>query len=81
MTSATSSSSSSTDRRSSEPEHTANAVVIKEESIEENIEEKEVATYSIEVSAEAAAAVPIKLEEVLFDWPGNENDDDDGNSY
>ena len=42
-------------------EHTANAVVIKQEPIEDDIdEEKEVPAHSIEVSAEAAAAVPIK---------------------
>ena len=39
-----------------------------------SIEEKEIVTFSIEVSAEAVAAIPIKLGR-------NENDDDDGNSY
>ena len=44
----------------------SNAVVIKEEPIEEDIDEEEVSAYSIEVSAEAAAEVPIKLEK-MFD--------------
>ena len=58
----------------------ANAVVIKEEPIEEDSEEEK-PTYSIKVSAEAVAAVPIKLEEV-FDCPGTSEDaDDDGISY
>ena len=43
--------------------------------------EEEKPTYSIKVSAEAVAAVPIKLEEV-FDCPGTSEDaDDDGISY
>ena len=50
------------------------------EPIEEDSEEEK-PTYSIKVSAEAVAAVPIKLEEV-FDCPGTSEDaDDDGISY
>ena len=67
MTSAAGS-ASSPDRRSAEPQLVANAVVIKEEPIEEDNDE-EVATYSLKISPEEAAQV--KLEEVMFDWPSN----------
>ena len=73
MTSAASS-SASTDRRSAESSIVANAVVIKEEPIEE-----EVATYSIDVSSKAAADAQVKLEEV-FNWSDKEKEEDDENS-
>ena len=57
----------------------ATLVAIKEEPSEENIEEEEVATYSIEVSAEAAADAQVKLEE-MFNWSNQEDADDDGNN-
>ena len=60
-----------------------NTVVIKQEPIEEDIEddeEEEVPAYPI-VDNKEVANVPIKLEEVMFDWSvkGN-NGDDDGSS-
>ena len=78
MTSA-SSSSSSTDRRSTEPQVVANAVLIKDEPIDEDSYEVYPST-AIDVSPEVAVAVPIKVEEV-FDWLDNKNDGEDGNSY
>ena len=58
-----------------------NAVVIKEEPMEEDIdEEEEVPAYPI-VDNKEVANVPIKLEK-LFDWSVKGNDgDDDGSSY
>ena len=75
MTSATSS-SSSTDRSSPEPGAVPNAAMIKVEPIEEDIEDEEDSTYSIDVSPEEVAAVPIKLEE-MFNCPSNENASED----
>ena len=56
-----------------------NAVVVKEEPMEEDIEE-EVATYSIEISPEEAADAQVKLEEVMFDWSDKEDNGDGENS-
>ena len=57
---------------------TNNVVVIKEEpSIEEDTDQEEVPAYSIDVSPEEAADAQVKLEEVMFDWPSNENADED----
>ena len=72
MTSALSS-SSSTDCRSPEPQLVANAVVIKEEPIDEDSYEVYPST-SIDVSPEAAADAQVKLEE-MFNWSGKENAD------
>jgi len=74
MTSAASS-SSSTDRRSPEPGAVSNVVMIKEEPIEEDIDEEVVLAYFIDVSPEEAA-FRIKLEE-MFNCPSNENADED----
>jgi len=57
---------------------TNNVVVIKEEPIEEGTDQEEVPAYSIDVSPEEAADAQVKLEEVMFDWPSNENADEDG---
>ena len=54
--------------------------MIKKKPIEEDIDDEEVPAYSTEVSAEAAAVVPIKSEE-MFDWSGTKNGADDGISY
>ena len=72
MTSA-SSSSSSTDRRFPEPKVVSNAVVIKEEPIDEDSYEVYPST-SIDISPEAAADAQVKLEE-MFNWSSNENAD------
>ena len=55
-----------------------NAVVVKKEPMEEDIEE-EVATYSIEISPEETADAQVKLEEVL-DWSDKEDNGDGENS-
>ena len=78
MTSA-SSSSSSTDRRFPEPKVVSNAVVIKEEPIDEDSYEVYPST-SIDISPEAAADAQVKLEE-MFDWSDKENDTEDEHSY
>ena len=71
------SSSSPNDRRVSEP-HVTNAVVIKEEPIDED---EEVLTYSIELLDEIEEKdVPIKLEEMFDLLPSHqETADDDEN--
>ena len=79
MTSA-SSSSSSTDRRSSEPQLVANAVLIKEELIVQEDSYEVYPSTSIHISPEAAADAQVKLEE-MFNWSGKENDGHDGQSY
>ena len=77
-------SSSSTDRRSPELVVVTNVAMIKEEPIEEGIdEEEEVPAYSIDVSPEAAADAKVKLE--VFNWSSktdaDECDNADGNRY
>ncbi len=72
MTSA-SSSWSSTDRRSPEPQLVANAVLIKEEPTDEYSYEEYPST-SIDISPEAAADAQVKLEE-MFNWSGKEKAD------
>ena len=69
----TSNSSSSTDRRSPEPQLVSNAILIKDEPIDEDSYEVYPST-SIDISPEAAADAQVKLEE-MFNWSGNENAD------
>ena len=72
-------SSSYTDRRSPEPQLVSNAILIKDEPIDEDSYEVYPST-SIDISPEAAADAQVKLEE-MFDWSDKENDTEDEHSY